>query len=189
MVPAQCREQDLPLASTWTARSTSHKTVNSHRGLGKRRFAMRVIPRAVVAGQRRQARDRRHRRLRQPAAEPGLFPHAALSPSRDKAQLLLRHAVESRRRVLDERMDRFVARYRVRYVTLLRPEETAAAVAVKKIDASGRRGLALRVHLRGVVVHQLLGDAAGIEIPLAADLRHRGDFRRRAGDEAFGEAR
>ena len=46
--------------------------------------------------------------------------------------LLLRHASESRHRVLDERMDRFLARNRVRYVTLLRPEEPAAAVAVKK---------------------------------------------------------
>ena len=30
-------------------------------------------------------------------------------------------------------MDRFVAQNRVRYVTLLRPEQPAAAVAVKKV--------------------------------------------------------
>ena len=48
-------------------------------------------------------------------------------------ELLLRHASQSRRRVLDERMDRFVAQNRVRYVTLLRSEEPAGgAVAVKK---------------------------------------------------------
>ena len=46
--------------------------------------------------------------------------------------LLLRHASENRHRVLDERMDRFLAHNRVRYVTLLRPEQPAAAVAVKK---------------------------------------------------------
>jgi hypothetical protein len=47
--------------------------------------------------------------------------------------LLLRHASESRHCVLDERMDRFLAHNRVRYVTLLRPEQPAAAVAVKKV--------------------------------------------------------
>ena len=41
-------------------------------------------------------------------------------------ELLLRHASKSRHRVLDERMDRFVADNRVRYVTLLRPEEPGA---------------------------------------------------------------
>lgn len=48
-----------------------------------------------------------------------------------KGTLLLRHASLSRRRVLDERMDRFVAQNHVRYVTLLRPEQPAAAVAHK----------------------------------------------------------
>ena len=41
-------------------------------------------------------------------------------------ELLLRHASQSRRRVLDERMDDFVAANRVRYVTLLRPQRAAA---------------------------------------------------------------
>jgi Protein of unknown function (DUF1460) len=41
-------------------------------------------------------------------------------------ELLLRHASQSRHRVLDERMDRFVAVNRVRYVTLLRPQEPRA---------------------------------------------------------------
>jgi len=41
-------------------------------------------------------------------------------------ELLLRHASQSRQRVLDERMDRFVAANRVRYVTLLRPQEPRA---------------------------------------------------------------
>ena len=46
-------------------------------------------------------------------------------------ELLLRHASLSRHRVLDERMDRFLAKNRVRYVTLLRPEEPAATSAKK----------------------------------------------------------
>ena len=44
-------------------------------------------------------------------------------------ELLLRHASQSRHRVLDERMDRFVAVNRVRYVTLLRPQEPRAVAA------------------------------------------------------------
>ena len=51
--------------------------------------------------------------------------HCGLVVVEPKGPLLLRHAAESRHRVLDERMDRFLARYNVRYVTLLRPEELA----------------------------------------------------------------
>lgn len=40
--------------------------------------------------------------------------------------LMLRHASQSKRQVLDERMDSFVAANRVRYVTLLRPQEPRA---------------------------------------------------------------
>ena len=46
-------------------------------------------------------------------------------------EMLLRHASLSRHRVLDERMDHFVAANRVRYVTLLRPQEPHA-VAMNK---------------------------------------------------------
>ncbi len=46
----------------------------------------------------------------------------------DKAGvLLLRHSSQSRRRVLDERMDVFVSANNVRYVTLVRPQEPRAA--------------------------------------------------------------
>ena len=41
----------------------------------------------------------------------------------DRGELLLRHAAKSRHRVLDERMDRFIALNGVGYVTLLRPQE------------------------------------------------------------------
>ncbi len=41
--------------------------------------------------------------------------------------LLLRHASLSRYRVLDESMERFLGTNRVRYVTLLRPQEPAGA--------------------------------------------------------------
>ena len=44
--------------------------------------------------------------------------------------LMLRHASQSKRCVLDERMDRFVTVNRVRYVTLLRPQEPRAVASV-----------------------------------------------------------
>jgi hypothetical protein len=44
--------------------------------------------------------------------------------------LLLRHASQSKRRVIDESMDQFIAVNRVRYVTLLRPQEPRAVTSV-----------------------------------------------------------
>ena len=41
--------------------------------------------------------------------------------------LLLRSAAESHHRVVDEDMGSFLARYSVRYVSVLRPQEPAAA--------------------------------------------------------------
>jgi hypothetical protein len=51
------------------------------------------------------------------------FYHTGLLAFRSDGTLLLRHASQSRRRILDERMADFVAHNRVRYVTLLRPLE------------------------------------------------------------------
>jgi hypothetical protein len=49
------------------------------------------------------------------------FYHTGLIAFAGDGALLLRHASQSKRRVLDERMTAFVANNRVRYVTLLRP--------------------------------------------------------------------
>jgi hypothetical protein len=57
------------------------------------------------------------------------FYHTGLIAFGGDGALLLRHASRSRRRILDERMDTFVAVNRVRYVTLLRPAEPIQAVA------------------------------------------------------------
>lgn len=57
------------------------------------------------------------------------FYHTGLIAFAKDGTLLLRHASQSRRRILDERMTDFVAVNRVRYVTLLRPAEPAYAVA------------------------------------------------------------
>ena len=108
-----------------------NKTVDSQKGLSKRRFAMRVIPRAVFLANagKLATGDIVGFVSRRPDLD---YFHCGFVVVAPKGPLLLRHAAESRHRVLDERMDRFLARYRVRYVTLLRPQEPAAVLATKK---------------------------------------------------------
>lgn len=100
------------------------KTVDSQKGLSKRRFAMRVIPHALMLANadKLATGDIVGFVSRRPDLD---YFHCGFIV-RDKT-LLLRHASESHGRVLDERMDHFIARYRVRYVTLLRPLELATA--------------------------------------------------------------
>ena len=108
------------------------KTVYWHRELGKRKFAMQVIPSAtVLANKSRLASgDIVGFVTRRPNLD---YFHVGFIVFGAGGELLLRHASQSRHRVLDERMDRFVAQNRVRYVTLLRAEQPAAAsVAAKK---------------------------------------------------------
>jgi hypothetical protein len=108
------------------------KTVDSQKGLSKRHFAMRVIPSGVFLAHKPelQSGDVVGFVSRRPDLD---YFHCGLVAFAPDGTLLLRHASESRSRVLDERMDRFVARYRVRSVTLLRPEQPAgAAVATRK---------------------------------------------------------
>jgi Protein of unknown function (DUF1460) len=107
------------------------KTVDSQKGLSKRRFAMRVIPSAIFLAHKAVLQSGDIVGFVSRRANLDYFHAGFVAFARDRT-LLLRHASESRRRVLDERMDRFVAHNRVRYVTLLRPEQPAAVVAVKK---------------------------------------------------------
>ena len=108
------------------------KSVSAQRGLGRRHFSMTVIPRAVLLANKSK--------LGQGdivgfvTARPNLdYFHVGFVAFGKDGELMLRHAAQSRRRVLDENLERFLAVNRVRYVTLLRPEEpAAAAVAVKK---------------------------------------------------------
>ena len=72
-------------------------------------------------------------------------------------ELLLRHASESHGVACWTSAWSASSRInRVRYVTLLRPDEPAAgAVAARKtFDSVTPRGLALRLHFGGVVFHQ-----------------------------------
>ena len=111
---------------------TIEKTVYWHRELGKRHFAMQVIPRATfLANKDKLASGDIVGFVTQ---RPNLdYFHVGFIAFGQDGNLLLRHAALSRHRVLDERMDRFVAQNRVHYVTLLRPEQPAATIARKGI--------------------------------------------------------
>lgn len=99
-----------------------NKTVDSQRGLSKRRFAMRVIPRAVFLTNKPMLESGDIIGFVSHQADLDYFHAGFIAFARD-GTLLLRHASESHHRIVDGRMDRFLARYRVRYVTLLRPQE------------------------------------------------------------------
>jgi N-acetylmuramoyl-L-alanine amidase-like protein len=101
------------------------KTVDTQKGLEKRRFSMRVIPSPVFLANkgRLENGDIVGFVTRRPNLDYFHIGFVALGSNGD---LLLRHASLSRHRVLDERMDRFIAVNRVRYITLLRPQEPRA---------------------------------------------------------------
>ncbi len=112
------------------------KTVDTQAGLDKRHFAMRVIPSAVLLAHKAalQSGDIIGFVSRRPNLD---YFHIGFVAFGDKGELLLRHASQSRHRVLDESLQRFLAMYRVRYVTLLRPEEAPpAAIAASKNSGS-----------------------------------------------------
>jgi len=106
------------------------KTVDTQKGLSRRTFSMRVIPAVALLKQR--AMLERGDIVGFVSQRPNLdYFHSGLVAFADKGALLLRHASESRGRVLDERMDRFLAVNRVRFVTLVRPLEPAVPAVVK----------------------------------------------------------
>jgi len=100
------------------------KTVDSQPGLAPRRFTMRVIPRAAFEANKDRLESGdivgfvSHR--------PNLdYFHAGFIVFGPGRVLLLRSAAESRGRVVDEDMGGFLARYGVRYVSILRAQEPA----------------------------------------------------------------
>ncbi|MGH6768189.1 MAG: N-acetylmuramoyl-L-alanine amidase-like domain-containing protein [Xanthobacteraceae bacterium] len=100
---------------------TIGKTVNWG-NLGRRQVSMRGIPRATLLANRKllASGDIVGFVSRRPALD---FFHTGFIAFGRRGELLLRHASQSRGRVLDERMDRFVAVNGVRHVTLLRAVE------------------------------------------------------------------
>ncbi len=101
------------------------KTVDTQKGLETRRFSMRVIPSAVFLANKGKLEngDIVGFVTRRPNLD---YFHIGFVAFGSGSELLLRHASLSRHRVLDERMDYFVAVNRVLYVTLLRPQEPRA---------------------------------------------------------------
>ena len=121
-----CRDVELP------GTVTIEKTVTWHRALGARRFAMRVIPvnslfehRAMLATGDIVGFVTARRNLD--------YFHTGLVVFGGNGEFLLRHASQSRGRVLDDTMQNFVRANRVHYVTALRPLDPAAGVAASKI--------------------------------------------------------
>ena len=112
----------------WVAMDGSvdiQKTVNAQRGLGQRKFPMTVIPQATLLANTRQLAAGDIIGFVTQRKNLDYF-HVGFVAFDGGGELLLRHASLSRHRVLDERMERFLKANRVRYVTLLRPEEPAA---------------------------------------------------------------
>ena len=110
------------------------KTVTWHRELGRRRFAMTVIPRAALLANKAQLASGDIIGFVTPRPDMDYF-HIGFVAFGDKGELLLRHASQSHHRVIDESLERFFATYRARYVTLLRPQEPAVAMADGKKNA------------------------------------------------------
>lgn len=105
------------------------KNVYWHRALGRRRFAIRVIPSAVFLGDKALLANGDIVGFITRRSNLDYF-HVGFVAMGGGGNLMLRHASQSKRRVLDEPMDRFVAVNRVRYVTLLRPQEPRAVAGV-----------------------------------------------------------
>jgi hypothetical protein len=104
------------------------KTVYWHKALGRRRFDMQVIPRAVFLDN--VALLRTGDIVGFVTERPNLdYFHIGFVAFGDDGEFLLRHAAKSRGEVLDERMVRFLRVNRVRYVTLLRPQEPRGGLA------------------------------------------------------------
>jgi len=101
------------------------KDVYWHPALGRRRFAIRVIPSAVFLGNKALLANGDIVGFITRRSNLDYF-HVGFVAMGGGGNLMLRHASQSKRRVLDESMDRFVAVNRVRYVTLLRPQEPRA---------------------------------------------------------------
>jgi hypothetical protein len=102
------------------------KRVDSERGLSPRTFAMTVIPRGVFLANTSRLKDGDIVGFVSHRADLDYFHTGFAAFVRER--LMLRHASEMHGRVVDERMEAFLARYGVRYVTVVRPQEPKRAV-------------------------------------------------------------
>lgn len=121
-------ENNICRSITFDGSIKIEKTVYWHKELGRRRFSIAVIPCAIFLANKRQLAKGDIVGFITQRANLDYF-HVGLIAFDTGGELLLRHASQSRHRVLDERMDHFIAVNRVRYVTLLRPQEPRAVAA------------------------------------------------------------
>ena len=105
------------------------KNVSWDRALGRRRFTIRVIPRGVFLKNKSTLANGDIVGFVSQRPKLDYF-HVGFIAFGNGGELLLRHASKSRRRVLDEPMEPFLAVNRVQYVTLLRPQEPHAVASV-----------------------------------------------------------
>jgi hypothetical protein len=96
------------------------KNVSWDRALGRRHFTIRVIPRAVFLKNKSTLANGDIIGFVSRRSNLDYF-HIGFVAFGKGGELMLRHASKSRRRVLDEPMESFLAVNRVHYVTLLRP--------------------------------------------------------------------
>jgi hypothetical protein len=121
-----CGDVELPGAVT------IEKTVTWHREFGPRHFTMRVIPAESVLDNRAMLRSGDIAGFVARRSNLDYF-HTGFVMFGAKGDFLLRHAAQSRGRVLDEPMAHFVRANRVRYVTVLRPRDPTAGPTASKI--------------------------------------------------------
>ena len=102
---------------------TIEKTIN-WRSLGKRHMSLAVIPRATFMANKNllASGDVIGFVSRRPNLD---FYHTGLVAFGKGGDVMLRHASRSRGRVVDDRIDAFVAANRVQYVTVVRAADTA----------------------------------------------------------------
>ena len=102
---------------------TIEKTVN-WRSLGKRHMSLAVIPRATFMANKNLLASGDV--IGFVSGRPNLdFYHTGLVAFGKGGDVMLRHASRSRGRVVDDRIDAFVATNRVQYVTVVRAADTA----------------------------------------------------------------
>jgi hypothetical protein len=105
------------------------KNVSWDRALGRRHFTIRVIPRAVFLKNKSTLANGDIIGFVSRRSNLDYF-HIGFVAFGKGGELMLRHASKSRRRVLDEPMESFLAVNRVHYVTLLRPLEPRAVASI-----------------------------------------------------------
>jgi hypothetical protein len=104
------------------------KNVSWDRALGQRRVTIRVLPRAVFLKHKSMLASGDIVGFISQRANLDYF-HVGFVAFGKGSELVLRHASKSKRRVLDEPMEPFLLVNRVRYVTLLRPQEPKAVAS------------------------------------------------------------